>query len=105
MRQFFAAQVIGIAGAVAALVMPSHGFVNLGPGKLHAADDLMTDYCVIRHLAKLFGIERLRFAEQTAIDGDLANIVKIPGAAESGDFAGIHAHRFTDGGGVAAHAQ
>ena len=65
----------------------------------------MADGSVIRHLAKLFRIERAGLAEQAAIDGNFSDVVQISGAAQSRDFARLHAHGFADGRGVAPHAQ
>src|SRR5580692_9001383 len=96
---------IGIAGTVAALVMPADRLWNFRPGKFDAADDLVADCRVVGHFAELFGIERSDFAEEAAIDGNFANVVQIAGAAQGGDFAGLHAHGFANGGGVAADAQ
>jgi hypothetical protein len=62
--------------------------MNLRPGKLHAADNLMADHRVVGHLAEFLGIERSRLAEQSAVDGHLADVVQISGAAQRGDFAG-----------------
>ena len=84
-------EVIGISGAVAALVMPTNGLGDLWPGELHAAHDMVTQGRVIGHLAEFIWIERPCFAKEASVDGDFTNVVEISGAAESGDFAGIHA--------------
>src|SRR5215472_16256719 len=86
-------------------MVPAYCFRDLGPRELHAADDLVSDRRVIRHFAKLVGIERAGLAKKAAIDRDLADVVKVSRAAESGNFARIHAHGIADGGGVSSHAQ
>src|SRR5271156_2710182 len=90
---------------IAALMVPAHRLVNLRPRKLNAADNLMANHRVVRHLAKLLGIERSRLAEQSPVDRHLTDVVQISGAEQSSHFAGIRSHRFPDRGGIAAYAQ
>ncbi len=86
-------------------MVPAHSFRNLGPRELHTADNLVANGGVVRHLTKLFRVERARLAEQAAIDGYFSDVVQITGAAQSGDVAWLHAHGLADGGGVATYAQ
>ncbi len=101
----FLHEFVRVSGAIAALVMPAHGFGNFRPRKLHATDDLVTDRGVIGHLAKFFGIESTGLSEEAAIDGDLADVVQVSGAAQRGDFVGIHSQCFADCCGVTSDAQ
>ena len=57
------AELVGISGPIAALVVLAHRLGNLGPGKLDAADNLMAHHRMIRHFLELFGIQRTRLAE------------------------------------------
>ena len=105
LRHFLAVHPVGIAGSVTAFVVPAYDFRNLRPRKMHAADDLMPDYGVVGHFAKLFRIERRRLAEQSLIHRHLANVVEISRRAQRGSLGWLHSHRFSDRLGVAADAQ
>src|SRR5580692_11990539 len=80
-RDIFEKQTVGIAGAIAALVMPAYDVWNAGPGELYPAYNLMSHNRVICHFAKFFSIQRRWFAEETLIHGDLPNIVQVTGGA------------------------
>src|SRR5450631_527608 len=56
-------QPIWISRTVAALVVGTHDFGNARPGKLYAADDLMSDHRVVSHFAEFCGVERCGFPE------------------------------------------
>src|SRR5579864_6942850 len=86
-------------------MVPADGLGDFWPGELNAADNLVADDSMIRHLAKFFGIERAGLAEQAAVDGDFADVVQISGAAQRSNFAWFHTHGFADGGGISAYAQ
>ncbi len=80
MRNFVHVQLVGIAGAVAALVVPAHDLRDLRPGELHAVHDLVADHGVIHHFPELARLQRRRLAEKSLVDGDLADIVQIAAA-------------------------
>src|SRR5260370_14141127 len=86
-------------------MVPTYGLWNLRPGKLNAADNLMTDGGMVGHLAEFLGIERPRLAKEAAVDSDFADVMQIPRAAQSRDFAGFHPHGLADCGGVPSYAQ
>ena len=98
-------QAIGISRTVATLMVRANDLRDARPRELNTAHDLMSHDRVVRHLAKFFGIKRCNFSEQTLVYRDLANIVQVAGGAQPSNFAGIHAHGLSDGGGVAAHTQ
>src|SRR5215469_3186186 len=103
--QFVHVQAVGIAGAIAAFVMPANDLGNFRPGKLNAADDLMADDGVIGHRAEFVGIERGWLAEQSFVDRDFADVVQISRGTNGGDFGGIDAHSLSNARGVAGDAQ
>src|SRR3954447_26234454 len=85
-------QAVGISRTIATLMVRAHDLRNARPGELYTADNLMSHNRVIRHLAKLFGIKRCDFSEQTLVDRHLSNIVQVAGRAQPSNFVGIHAH-------------
>src|SRR5258708_5634768 len=85
--------------------MPTDNLRNLWPGKFDAADNLMAYGRVIGHLTKLFGVERSRLAEQSAIDRYFPNIVKISRTSQARYLRRIHAHGFADRRSVPANSQ
>src|SRR5262249_40753837 len=54
----FEDQSIGIAGTIAALVMPANNVRDTRPGKLNTADNLMTDHGVVCHFTKFLRVQR-----------------------------------------------
>ncbi len=76
-------QPVRISRAIAAFVMRTHDLRNTRPGKLHAADDLMSDHGVVSHFAKFFGIQRRGLSEQTFVHRNFADVVQIASGAQS----------------------
>src|SRR5437763_2589438 len=76
---------IRISRAIASLVMPANNLRNLRPGELDAADNLMADDSVIRHLAKFAGVKGTRLSKDVLVHRNLPDVMQVSGRAQCAD--------------------
>ncbi len=96
LRYLVPMQAVRISRPVGALMVPAHDFWNLRPGKLHLADDLMSDDRVVPHLPGFLLVELRSFSQQPLIDGNHADVVEIGRRPQGRNRVRVHPQRFAD---------
>ena len=91
-RDFVAAQAVGIAAAVEALVVVPDDLAD-EPQRTQLAAQPVADHGVLLHQLELFARERRRLEQQGVRDADLADVVQVAAAIEGRDILGGPAER------------